>query len=144
MAAPAGNWATRNTFVGLDGRFGQVMLGNYDSAYKMVKYLIPLEDGVADFTGANGIIGRGQRSEQLKNSFGASTPMKPAPMLANCSPNLRRTNAQYNADGHRFERRDDTGADASKNNGPSDFCRPIPNWAQVGYEYENQGPHRRR
>lgn len=159
-----GNWATRNTFVGLDGRFGQVMLGNYDSAYKMVKYLIPLEDGVADFTGANGIIGRGQ--QRMKNSvqyrspnfsgfsFGASYGTdETRAVLANSE----RTNAQawalaaqYNANGlllgGAFERRDDTGAvaGASKTTDHQDFWKAVARYKfadtelGLGYEYENQ------
>ena len=123
-----GTWAGRNSFVGLSGNFGQVLLGNYDSAYKMVKYLVPLEDGVADFTGANGIIGRGQ--QRMKNSVQYRSPSfsgfnvgvsygtdETRATLAN----TERTNAQvwalaaqYNANGlllgGAFERRDDTGA----------------------------------
>ena len=162
--ARKGAWAGRNSFVGVSGGFGQVLLGNHDSAYKMVKYLVPLEDGVADFTGAGGIIGRGQ--QRLKNSvqyrspnfsgfnFGASygTDENRA-VLANSE----RTNAQvwalaaqYNADGlllgGAFERRDDTGAVAggSKTTNNQDFWKAVARYKfgdtelGLGYEYENQ------
>ena len=36
--ARKGAWAGRNSFVGLEGGFGKVLLGNHDSAYKMFGY----------------------------------------------------------------------------------------------------------
>lgn len=69
--ARKGAWAGRNSFVGLEGGFGKVLLGNHDSAYKMFGYLVPLEDGSADFTGKDGLINRVSR---LKNSVQYRSP----------------------------------------------------------------------
>ncbi len=159
-----GTWAGRNSFVGLDGSFGQVMLGNYDSAYKMVKYLVPLEDGVADFTGKDGIINRG--SNRLKNSLQYRSPNFSGFSLGASYgtdesrvtlANTERTNAQiwalaaqYSANGltvgGAFERRDDTGAVAggSKTTNNQDFWKAVARYKfadtelGLGYEYENQ------
>lgn len=62
-----GTFATRNSFLGLDGGFGKVLLGNNDSAYKaLVKPVNPLGDTIADVCTGNAVFCRGDA--RLTNS----------------------------------------------------------------------------
>lgn len=69
--------ATRNTYVGLDNSsFGKVMLGYYDSAYKVATNtgdINPLPNTDADTNGPGGITGRGET--RMKNSIHYYTPV---------------------------------------------------------------------
>lgn len=59
--AGQGTLGSRNSYVGLAGDFGAVVLGRHDTPYKLVgAELNPLVGTTADFTGANGIFSRGE------------------------------------------------------------------------------------
>lgn len=68
-----GSFASRNSFVGLDGQFGKVLLGNNDSAYKtLVKPVNPLADTIADTCTDKAVFCRGDA--RLTNSVHYFTP----------------------------------------------------------------------
>lgn len=59
--AGQGTLGSRNSYVGLAGNFGAVVLGRHDTPYKLVgSELNPLTGTTADFTGANGVFSRGE------------------------------------------------------------------------------------
>lgn len=67
-------FATRNSFVGLQGDFGKVLAGRHDSAYKALAAKVnPVPDGVADVCGsANPLFCRG--SSRMVNSVHYFSP----------------------------------------------------------------------
>ncbi|WP_246210794.1 porin [Vogesella oryzae] len=71
-----GTFATRNSFVGLDGKFGKVLLGNNDSVYKSMGkagIVNPMADTIGDICVDKGVICRGD--SRLQNSVSYYSPV---------------------------------------------------------------------
>lgn len=73
-----GNWASRNSFVGLEGGFGTVRVGNYDSAYSLMDITGPQAElfdsygDSVDYKQSYGFYGRA--NARMKNSLSYETP----------------------------------------------------------------------
>lgn len=93
--------ATRNSFVGLQGAFGSVQLGHYDSAYKRLPGGVGLNlfgDTAGDTHGGTGLFSR--RETRLKNSVHYTSPTV-AGLQAGVSYGVDEARPSGTADGRR-------------------------------------------
>ncbi len=69
-----GNSATRNTFVGLAGGFGTVLIGRHDAPYKMGGSADLFGDTAGDAQGGSGIIGSGNFDMRVSGTVAYVSP----------------------------------------------------------------------